>query len=360
MFISQGIRESAPKKKKFLKINQGINLVHVFFRKLISIIYWLFTMDESLIKKTAGLSLDDEPVIVEYPTPRTVSTTKKVKSAKTKKEKTKRKKEKKEREVEVEVEETEYKRSEFQGVALDPTLVGKILDRIETAVQRLAKKNQVEIEIKFGKMMGRNSEARLALGGKPHPRIIHKLAFGHFDSDIGLHHFRKVCKSIEESQGPDPTFVDSRRKDTYHATKTQMFVNSKNLKDSTEICYKKRILGDFYIYNPTGEFDFKFLITERIIKNEEESERIKTYRRLFTRLKRRRNWYETSTGNVLSTSIIKLDPAVRNHRYEFEMRVDSQPIVLSALHGLGDGFYQDFHSKLLGVLYTADEINESL
>lgn len=64
-------------------------------------------MDESLIKKTAGLSLDDEPVIVEYPTPRTVSTTKKVKSAKTKKEKTKRKKEKKEREVEVE--ETEYK-----------------------------------------------------------------------------------------------------------------------------------------------------------------------------------------------------------------------------------------------------------
>ena len=210
-------------------------------------------------------------------------------------------------------------------------------------------------------MMGRNSEARLVLGGKSHPRIVHKLAFGHFDSDIGLHYFRKVSNSLKSNKSIDSICLSQNKKDSYYKTKTQMFVNSKDLSDKSEICYKKKILGDFYIHNPSAEFDFKIIISQKIYKNDNESKKIKSeYRKIFTGLKQMRTWLDCNTEHIFITNIVKLDQAVRNQRYEFEMFVHSGSIVVAVKNDLGPQLFQEFKQSFGDFLWRADAINRDV
>ncbi|RCK62673.1 hypothetical protein Cantr_09025 [Candida viswanathii] len=318
----------------------------------------------SLEESFASMSLGDDIVIVDPVVPKTeppITGQKKSRSS-NKKRATKSKPTDQDVKVEKGNEEEEEDDElnnlpDFFPVSADPTLLGKIIERIEHAVQRLHRDNEVEVELKFGRMIGRNSEARYWGKSKTRrPKIIHKLAFGHFDSDIGLHYIRQVTRAVEKKLGA--VAKEERSKETYYLKGKHMGIVRQEGKPE-ESFYSKRIIHDFYVFNPTGQFDFKITISEKVERTDEEKKVFKRDgRRVFRRSKSKRVWLEGRDQYI--TNQVKISPAVRNQLYEFEMKLDLKHILRIVRDEKKGPPNYDYELKIVNFLFSADTINEEI
>lgn len=248
---------------------------------------------------------------------------------------------------------------EYLSISDNETLKESIAQRIEDAIMKIKdRQNYLQIEIKFGKLLDKDSNLRI---NDDNSSIIKSKNFYNFNSNIGKRHWRKINNYIRNDFGNHYEPKEKYTKDIIYNRNSNRIIITSDYNNPGETCHIKRRIDDIFIYNPYGEFDFRISISEKI--NRGKTTRKKTKRDgklILTRDKERNIWYDNINGTEFKSTTVIETPSKNPKKYEFEIELDIEYVV-DDIRKRDDDYYQDDVQEFIyNLINEADSINKDI